>query len=159
MFFLDDLPRGGARRAPELQYVPAHLVGKAEDAGDDRVGGARRATTGSGAAAEDQTPQAQHVFARLSSIRGPRAARRADVSDELLTSDPVLIPSQFRPSALVDLAARAEAQAESDSRCGGCLCCCGPRPDVLVEHEAQREARIAAHRGVLPGLEPDAGEA
>ena len=59
----------------------------------------------------------------------------------------------------LDLAARAEAQADSDSRCGGCLCCCGPRPDVLVEHEAQREARIAAHRGVLPGLEPDAGEA
>ena len=58
------------------------------------------------------------------------------------------------------LAARAEAQAETtDSRCGGCLCCCGPRPDVLVEHEAQREARIAAHRGVLPGLEPDAAEA
>ena len=67
--------------------------------------------------------------------------------------------SAQRRGSNVDLAARAEAQAESDSRCGGCLCCCGPRPDVLVEHEAQREARIAAHRGVLPGLEPDAGEA
>ena len=99
--FLDDLPRGGARRAPELQHVPAHLVGQAEDAGDDRVGGARRATTGSGAAAEDQTPQPQHASARLPSIRGPRAARCADVSDELLTSDPVLIENQLRPSALV----------------------------------------------------------
>ena len=68
--------------------------------------------------------------------------------------------SAQRRGSNVDLAARAEAQAETtDSRCGGCLCCCGPRPDVLVEHEAQREARIAAHRGVLPGLEPDAGEA
>ena len=68
--------------------------------------------------------------------------------------------SAQRRGSNVDLAARAEAQAETtESRCGGCLCCCGPRPDVLVEHEAQREARIAAHRGVLPGLEPDAGEA
>ena len=68
--------------------------------------------------------------------------------------------SAQRRGSNVDLAARAEAQADTtDSRCGGCLCCCGPRPDVLVEHEAQREARIAAHRGVLPGLEPDAGEA
>ena len=68
--------------------------------------------------------------------------------------------SAQRRGSNVDLAARAEAQAETtDSRCGGCLCCCGPRPDVLVEHEAQREARIAAHRGVLPGLEPDAGDA
>ena len=66
--------------------------------------------------------------------------------------------SAQRRGSNVDLAARAEAQAETtDSRCGGCLCCCGPRPDVLVEHEAQREARIAAHRGVLPGLE--AGDA
>ena len=63
--------------------------------------------------------------------------------------------SAQRRGSNVDLAARAEAQAETtESRCGGCLCCCGPRPDVLVEHEAQREARIAAHRGVLPGLEP-----
>ena len=63
--------------------------------------------------------------------------------------------SAQRRGSNVDLAARAEAQADTtDSRCGGCLCCCGPRPDVLVEHEAQREARIAAHRGVLPGLEP-----
>ena len=68
--------------------------------------------------------------------------------------------SAQRRGSNVDLAARAEAQADTtDSRCGGCLCCCGPRPDVLVEHEAQREARIAAHRGVLPGLEPDAGDA
>ena len=68
--------------------------------------------------------------------------------------------SAQRRGSNVDLAARAEAQADTtDSRCGGCLCCCGPRPDVLVEHEAQREARIAAHRGVLPGLELDAGEA
>ena len=68
--------------------------------------------------------------------------------------------SAQRRGSNVDLAARAEAQADTtDSRCGGCLCCCGPRPDVLVENEAQREARIAAHRGVLPGLEPDAGEA
>ena len=68
--------------------------------------------------------------------------------------------SAQRRGSNVDLAARAEAQAETtESRCGGCLCCCGPRPDVLVEHEAQREARIAAHRGVLPGLEPDAGDA
>ena len=67
--------------------------------------------------------------------------------------------SAQRRGSNVDLAARAEAQADTtDSRCGGCLCCCGPRPDVLVEHEAQREARIAAHRGVLPGLEPDAGD-
>ena len=67
--------------------------------------------------------------------------------------------SAQRRGSNVDLAARAEAQAETtESRCGGCLCCCGP-PDVLVEHEAQREARIAAHRGVLPGLEPDAGDA
>ena len=66
--------------------------------------------------------------------------------------------SAQRRGSNVDLAARAEAQAETtDSRCGGCLCCCRPRPDVLVEHEAQREARIAAHRGVLPGL--DAGDA
>ena len=66
--------------------------------------------------------------------------------------------SAQRRGSNVDLAARAEAQAETtESRCGGCLCCCGPRPDVLVEHEAQREARIAAHRGVLPGLE--AGDA
>ena len=63
--------------------------------------------------------------------------------------------SAQRRGSNVDLAARAEAQAETtESRCGGCLCCCGPRPDVLVAHEAQREARIAAHRGVLPGLEP-----
>ena len=63
--------------------------------------------------------------------------------------------SAQRRGSNVDLAARAEAQADTtDSRCGGCLCCCGPRPDVLVENEAQREARIAAHRGVLPGLEP-----
>jgi len=68
--------------------------------------------------------------------------------------------SAQRRGSNVDLAARAEAQAETtESRCGGCLCCCGPRPDVLVEHEAQREARIAAHRGVLPGLEPGAGDA
>ena len=66
--------------------------------------------------------------------------------------------SAQRRGSNVDLAARAEAQADTtDARCGGCLCCCGPRPDVLVEHEAQREARIAAHRGVLPGLE--AGDA
>jgi len=46
----------------------------------------------------------------------------------------------------------------------------GPAPTVISanlktmkrsnkELAAQREARIAAHRGVLPGLEPDAGEA
>ena len=96
---LDYFPRGIARRAPELEHSPSELVGQAEDAGGDRVGGARRATTGSGAVAEDQTPQPQHVFARLPSIRGPRAARCADVSDELSTSDPVLIAIQLRPSA------------------------------------------------------------
>ncbi len=199
--FLDYLPRGGARRAPELQHVPTQLVGQAENAGDDRVGGVFCAT------AEHQTPQPQHVLARLSSIRGPRAARRSDIVDEFRTSGPVysICPatttsvlnyfgvltgiafdwgymlvwlianhehvtcfnrkkvrdwaaSAQRRGSNVDLAARAEAQAETtESRCGGCLCCCGPRPDVLVEHEAQREARIAAHRGVLPGLE--AGDA
>ena len=78
----DHLPYGVACRAPELQDVPAQLVGQAQDAADDRVGGARRATTGSGAAAEDQTPQSQDAFAGLPSIRGPRAARRADLTNE-----------------------------------------------------------------------------
>ena len=83
--FLYYFPRGIARRAPEFQNVPAHLIGELEHAGDDRVGGVLRAT------AEHQTPQAQHVFAGLFSIRGPRAAGRADVSDELRTSGPVSI--------------------------------------------------------------------
>ena len=61
------LPYGVGRRAPELQDVPAQLVGQAQDAADDRIGGARRATTGSGAAAEDQTPQAQYVLMSLGS--------------------------------------------------------------------------------------------
>ena len=82
--FLDYLPRGGARRAPELQHVPAQLVRQAENVGDDWVGGGRRATTGSGAAAEHQTAQPQHVFARLFSIRSPGATGPADVCDELL---------------------------------------------------------------------------
>ena len=82
------LTNGVARGAPELQDVPAQLVGQAQDAADDRIGGARRATTGSGAAAEDQTPQSQDVLAGLPPIRGPRAARRADLTNELRPSDP-----------------------------------------------------------------------
>ena len=40
---LDYLPRGVARRAPELQDVPKELVGEAKNGGDDRVGIARAA--------------------------------------------------------------------------------------------------------------------
>ena len=84
---LDDLPRRVARRAPELQNAPTELVGEAKNWGDDRVGGVFRAT------AEHLTPQAQHVFAGLPSIRGPGAAGRADGHEQLLTSNPVLVLS------------------------------------------------------------------
>lgn len=53
--------------------------------------------------------------------------------------------SQRRRGGDVDLAERASEQATAGSRCGGCLCC-GSRPDVLVEHEARRAARIASHQ-------------
>ena len=94
------LTNGVARGAPELQDVPAQLVGQAQDAADDRVGGARRATTGSGAASEDQAPQPQHVFAGLPSIISPRAARRVDANDELHKSAKILVLQQFRLSIL-----------------------------------------------------------
>ena len=105
------LTNGVARGAPELQDVPAQLVGQAQDAADDRIGGACRATTGSGAAAEDQTPQSQDAFAGLPSIRSPRAARRADLTDELRPSDPVWVfhslvnpdPPYNRPSTTQSL--------------------------------------------------------
>ena len=48
--------------------------------------------------------------------------------------------SQRRRGGDVDLAERASEQATA-----GCLCC-GSRPDVLVEHEARRAARIASHQ-------------
>ena len=88
---LDYLPRGVARRAPELQDVPTELVGEAKNGGDDRVGIARAA--GPRATAEDQIPQSQDAFAGLPSIRGPRAARRADGREQVPTSNPVLVLS------------------------------------------------------------------
>ena len=97
---LDYLPRGVARRAPELQHVPAQLVRQAENVGDDWVGGGRRATTGSGAVAEDQAPQPQHVFAGLPSIISPLAARRVDAKDELHKNAKILVFPQFRLSLL-----------------------------------------------------------
>ena len=93
--FLDYLPRGGARRAPELQHVTKDVVGELEHADNEWVGGVLRS------APEHQTPQPQHVLARLSSIRGPRATGRADVVDEFRTSGPVY---SICPATGVDIA-------------------------------------------------------
>ena len=52
--------------------------------------------------------------------------------------------AQLAHRATSDLAARAEAQAETtESRCGGCLCCCGPRPDENTSSSTRRSARHA----------------
>ena len=47
-------------RAPELKHVPAELVGQAEDADDDWVGGVLRAT------ARGQAAQPEDALARCS---------------------------------------------------------------------------------------------
>ena len=57
---LDYLPRGVARRAPELQNVPTELVGEAKNWGDDRVGTPRAA--GQRATANHQAPHSQHAL-------------------------------------------------------------------------------------------------
>ena len=78
------LPRDLALHAPELQHVPAQLVGQAQDVGDDRIGGVFRAT------AEHQAPEPQHALARKTGVGAPRTGR-ADSEDEVLAREPMLI--------------------------------------------------------------------
>ena len=88
---LDYLPRGVARRAPELQNLPTELVGEAKNRGDDRVGIARAAWPR--ATADYEAPHSQYTLALPLPVSDPGAAGRADGREQLLTSNPVLVLS------------------------------------------------------------------